>query len=207
VYAANNPSESILAKRRGYGTLISYNVPPYGRAGLYLELANLRDLLSEYRTGEISGENRANLQNTIWPLCLRCGIEKDVPLYASEGDESSRVTDTELSFIIPNTIFDKWVGEVSTYLIELQSRLFSSGLHALGAEPTHEELISYLQAYFGDKLKVEECLKIIQTSERSTKSSTGAANDTPFLGFVQRFLKQFFASNSQKITKEESLSD
>ncbi|HSM81372.1 MAG TPA: cobaltochelatase subunit CobN, partial [Nodosilinea sp.] len=35
VYAANNPSESMLAKRRGYGVLISHNVPPYGRAGLY----------------------------------------------------------------------------------------------------------------------------------------------------------------------------
>jgi len=31
VYAANNPSESIIAKRRGYGTIISHNVPPYGR--------------------------------------------------------------------------------------------------------------------------------------------------------------------------------
>jgi CobN/Magnesium Chelatase len=26
VYAANNPSESILAKRRGYGTIVSHNV-------------------------------------------------------------------------------------------------------------------------------------------------------------------------------------
>ena len=31
VYACNNPSESILAKRRGYGTIVSHNVPPYGR--------------------------------------------------------------------------------------------------------------------------------------------------------------------------------
>ncbi len=31
VYAANNPSESIIAKRRGYGTIVSHNVPPYGR--------------------------------------------------------------------------------------------------------------------------------------------------------------------------------
>jgi magnesium chelatase subunit H len=34
VYAANNPSESIIAKRRGYGTIISHNVPPYGRRAL-----------------------------------------------------------------------------------------------------------------------------------------------------------------------------
>lgn len=32
VYAANNPSESILAKRRGYGTIVSHNVPPYARS-------------------------------------------------------------------------------------------------------------------------------------------------------------------------------
>jgi len=43
IYAANNPSESILAKRRGYGVLISHNVPPYGRAGLYKELMSLRE--------------------------------------------------------------------------------------------------------------------------------------------------------------------
>ena len=37
VYAANNPSESIVAKRRGYGTIVSHNVPPYGRAGGWLQ--------------------------------------------------------------------------------------------------------------------------------------------------------------------------
>ena len=47
IYAANNPSESIVAKRRGYGTIVSYNVPPYGRAGLYKELANLRELVRD----------------------------------------------------------------------------------------------------------------------------------------------------------------
>jgi magnesium chelatase subunit H len=38
IYAANNPSESIIAKRRGYGTIVSHNVPPYGRAGAQLSL-------------------------------------------------------------------------------------------------------------------------------------------------------------------------
>jgi magnesium chelatase subunit H len=49
LYAANNPSESMLAKRRGYGVLISHNVPPYGRVELYKELAALKDLIIEYR--------------------------------------------------------------------------------------------------------------------------------------------------------------
>ena len=51
VYACNNPSESIVAKRRGYGTIVSHNVPPYGRAGLYKQLAELRALLQGARTG------------------------------------------------------------------------------------------------------------------------------------------------------------
>lgn len=46
VYACNNPSESIIAKRRGYGTIVSYNVPPYGRAGLYKQMAELKALLA-----------------------------------------------------------------------------------------------------------------------------------------------------------------
>jgi len=48
IYAANNPGID-SAKRRGYGVLISHNVPPYGRAGLYKELIALRDLICEYR--------------------------------------------------------------------------------------------------------------------------------------------------------------
>ena len=50
IYAANNPSESILAKRRGYATVISHNVPPYSRAGLYNELKQLKELISEFKS-------------------------------------------------------------------------------------------------------------------------------------------------------------
>ncbi|CAK9063462.1 unnamed protein product [Durusdinium trenchii] len=60
LYAANNPSESILAKRRGYGCLVSYNVPPYARAGLYKELQSVRGLLSELleRRENVEGEGQ-----------------------------------------------------------------------------------------------------------------------------------------------------
>jgi len=53
---ANNPSESIIAKRRGYGTIVSHNVPPYGRAGLYKQLAELQAMVTEYR--EDPGSNQ-----------------------------------------------------------------------------------------------------------------------------------------------------
>ena len=34
-YAANNPSEATIAKRRGYASTISYLTPPAENAGLY----------------------------------------------------------------------------------------------------------------------------------------------------------------------------
>ncbi len=35
---------------------------------------------------------------------------------------------------------------------ELENRLFSEGLHVLGAPPTQEQAAQYLSAYFGDDL-------------------------------------------------------
>ena len=55
LYAMNNPSESILAKRRGYGTLVSYNVPPYARAGLYAGLSQLPQYARFMLGGECDG--------------------------------------------------------------------------------------------------------------------------------------------------------
>jgi magnesium chelatase subunit H len=49
VYSVNNPSEGSIAKRRSYAELISYLTPPIENAGLYKELASLKELLTAYR--------------------------------------------------------------------------------------------------------------------------------------------------------------
>ena len=49
VYSVNNPSEGSIAKRRSYAELISYLTPPIENAGLYRELAGLKDLVMAYR--------------------------------------------------------------------------------------------------------------------------------------------------------------
>ena len=159
-YAANNPSESILAKRRGYGTLVSYNVPPYGRAGLYLELSNLKDLVNEYRS--LSSEDH-ELRNTIWTSCQRCGIDNDVPLYIRDSSEVELVDTPELPLELKDEDFKKWLFTLSDYLVELQDRLFSSGLHTLGSQPSDAELQSYLQAYFGESLSKNDCQRAVDS--------------------------------------------
>ena len=49
IYSVNNPSEGTIAKRRSYAELISYLTPPIENAGLYKDLAALKELLMAYR--------------------------------------------------------------------------------------------------------------------------------------------------------------
>ena len=49
-YPLNNPAEALLARRRGYATIVSHAVPPYARAGLYKQLAQLRMQLADAQT-------------------------------------------------------------------------------------------------------------------------------------------------------------
>ena len=49
LYSSGNPSEGTIAKRRSYGTLVSYLSPPMQQAGLYKELLALKDLVEVYR--------------------------------------------------------------------------------------------------------------------------------------------------------------
>ncbi|MEG4495686.1 cobaltochelatase subunit CobN [Microcoleus sp. F10-C6] len=160
IYAANNPSESMLAKRRGYGVLISHNVPPYGRAGLYKELIALRDLIAEYR--EDTAKNYV-LKEAICKKVLDSGLEADCPF------EDARKLGIAFSFenvgMFSADAFNRYLVKLYEYLQVVESRLFSSGLHVLGEAPNSEEMTSYLEAYFGDRLSEEQVKAIVsQTS-------------------------------------------
>jgi len=58
IYSVNNPSEGSIAKRRSYAELVSYLTPPIENAGLYKELAALKDIMLAYRqaTDELERE-------------------------------------------------------------------------------------------------------------------------------------------------------
>ncbi|MFB2970026.1 cobaltochelatase subunit CobN [Aerosakkonema sp. BLCC-F183] len=145
IYAANNPSESMLAKRRGYGVLISHNVPPYGRAGLYKELVSLRDLISEYREDP---QKNYVLKEAICKKILDTGLDADCPF-----EDAKRLgipfTPENLRMFSAD-VFNPYLVKLYEYLQVLENRLFSSGLHVLGEPPNEEEMASYLNAYFGE---------------------------------------------------------
>ncbi len=156
IYAANNPSESMLAKRRGYGVLISHNVPPYGRAGLYKELINLRELIAEYRE---DSEKNYLLKEAICKQILDSGLEADCPF------DDARKLGIAFSFenlrMFSADAFNRYLVKLYEYLQVVEGRLFSSGLHVLGEPPNSEEMRAYLEAYFGDKLSDKQVREIV----------------------------------------------
>ena len=176
VYAANNPSESILAKRRGYGVLVSHNVPPYGRAGLYKELITLRELIAEFR--EDPQANRV-LQDAILTKITDTGLAADCPLpeLTAQGLDFT----PENARLFSNTVLDRYFVILYEYLQVLENRLFSSGLHVLGQSPSVEAVSSYLEAYFGERLAPDLIEQI-------------AANTLPEQPNVETLAKRYSAS-------------
>ncbi|KAK9811539.1 hypothetical protein WJX72_005618 [[Myrmecia] bisecta] len=152
VYACNNPSESIIAKRRGYGTIISHNVPPYGRAGLYKQLAELKSLVAEYRENPAgNGALRAPIVENL----IATGLQDDCPFQAAASGGEAVVLTAETVESVQEAAFTEYASRLYTYLQVVESRLFSEGLHVLGEAPGPDKLRQYLAAYFGDDLPGE----------------------------------------------------
>lgn len=65
LYAANNPSEASLAKRRSNAITISHLTPPLAQAGLYKGLVDLKDSLTRWRSMPPLAPERAELEALI----------------------------------------------------------------------------------------------------------------------------------------------
>jgi len=108
LYAANNPSEGMIAKRRSNATLVSYITPPVTDAGLYKGLADLKALIDRWRArapGDAEGDLHA--------MILDAAARLDLSVPAGEPDARAAAA----------------VGEA---LAELEATLIPSGLHVLG---------------------------------------------------------------------------
>ena len=203
VYAANNPSESIVAKRRGYGTIISHNVPPYGRAGLYKQTAELRELLGEYR--EDPKTNFESLRGPIFDLVAAAGLDADCPFIAEDGD-SEETTDKKITaesiesgeISVSAERFEGYAADLTAYLGVLENRLFSEGLHVLGEAPSASATAKYLEAYFGETLP-PDAINLIASSAPGSKvedvrASLGRSNAPPDASPGEEFMPSITAS-------------
>ncbi|MBD2043150.1 magnesium chelatase subunit H [Microcoleus sp. FACHB-672] len=130
-YAANNPSEATIAKRRSYAATISYLTPPAENAGLYKGLQELSELIASYQTLKDTGRG-IPIVSTIMDKCRLVNLDKDIAL---PDIEAADMTALER---------DNIVGQVYRRLMEIESRLLPCGLHVIGKPPTAEEAIATL---------------------------------------------------------------
>ena len=130
-YAANNPSEATIAKRRSYAGTISYLTPPAENAGLYKGLKELSELVGSYQ-GQKNTDRAGSIVNSIVELARQVNMDKDVPL--PEDDAKDMTAERR----------DRLVGLSYKKLIEIKARLLPSGLHTIGKPPTAQEAIATL---------------------------------------------------------------
>ena len=130
-YAANNPSEATIAKRRSYAETISYLTPPAENAGLYKGLKELNELIASYQTLKDTGRG-VSIVNSIMDQCRIVNLDKDITLPDTDAKDMS------------SEERDHIVGMVYRNLMEIESRLLPCGLHVIGKPPTAEEAIATL---------------------------------------------------------------
>jgi magnesium chelatase subunit H len=164
-YAANNPSEATIAKRRSYAETISYLTPPAENAGLYKGLKELSELIGSYQTLKDSGR-AVPIVNAIVEKCRIVNLDKDIVLPETDAsDLSAEERDT-------------LVGKVYIKLMEIESRLLPCGLHVIGKPPTAEEAIATLVNIAGLD-RPEEGIKSLQ---RIIAESIGRDMDEVYKG-------------------------
>ncbi|MAI57974.1 MAG: magnesium chelatase subunit H [Rhodobacteraceae bacterium] len=79
LYAANNPSEASLAKRRSNAVIISHLTPPLSTSGLYKALAELKDSLTRWRRSPDHESEREELMELIKEQALSVDLDSSDP--------------------------------------------------------------------------------------------------------------------------------
>ncbi len=117
LYASNNPSEGMIAKRRAYATLISYLTPPVANAGLYRGLLELKASLDRWRGQgpDADAEQQSMLAALIQAQAASVDLASAEPEWGAEAEAH--------------------VMRVGAALLELEYTLIPHGLHVLGEPP------------------------------------------------------------------------
>jgi magnesium chelatase subunit H len=136
LYAANNPSEATIAKRRSYSATVSYLTPPAENAGLYKGLKELKELISSFQ-GLRGNESRgAAIVNSIVSTAWTCNLDKDIKdLPSLDGYDAKNDTEERR---------DDIVGKVYAQIMQIESRLLPCGLHTVGVPPSADEAVATL---------------------------------------------------------------
>ncbi|MGF1605697.1 MAG: magnesium chelatase subunit H [Rhodothalassiaceae bacterium] len=167
LYAANNPSEGAIAKRRAAATLISYLTPPVSHAGLYKGLADLKGAIERWRgLGPDQAEERQATAQAIQAQAAALDLVSDNPVW--QGDAEIQIA------------------RLAEELIEFEYTLIPHGLHVVGdtfsAERRAEMLAAVADASFALRLEPDVLAAITQgQSPEQAIAVAGLEADKPTL--------------------------
>jgi magnesium chelatase subunit H len=138
LYAANNPSEGLIAKRRAGATLISYLTPPITRADLYKGLQELKETIERWRSGQ---DDDAGVRADLAAMIQSQGAELDLcpaePLWTEQSADA--------------------IESLRRDLIELEDTLIPYGLHVVGEACGDAERRDMIEAVaFGQGLELSD---------------------------------------------------
>jgi magnesium chelatase subunit H len=114
LYCVNNPSEGTIARRRGFATLLSYLSPPMENAGLYRQLAQLKETINLCRQNKAEGHDVSNIIESILEQAQALELH---PKVDPAQDESS------------------YLLQLYADLLEIEERLIPTGLHIVDEPP------------------------------------------------------------------------
>ncbi len=127
LYASNNPSEGMLAKRRTGATLVSYLTPPVAQAGLYRGLLDLKATLDRWRAlpPDADGGHRDQLAALAQSQAAAVDLAPAEPAWHDAAAAIERL------------------GQA---LLELEYTLIPHGLHVAGVPPDAQQRAALLDA-------------------------------------------------------------
>jgi magnesium chelatase subunit H len=128
LYAANNPSEGTIARRRSAATLITYLTPPVGKAGLYKGLLDLKGALDRWRSAPPSAtDERMRLADSIFAQAVALDL-------MAEGATPGPDADAVLAALV-------------TQVAEYEQTLVPHGLHVMGVGESEEARFDVMSAF------------------------------------------------------------
>lgn len=127
LYAANNPSEGAIAKRRASATLISYLTPPIAHAGLYRGLLDLKSSIDRWRgLDPDQAAERSDLASLIQAQAAAVDLAAAEPAWGDDADAIIR--------------------RLAVEVLDLEYTLIPHGLHVVGEPLSPVQRVDMLMA-------------------------------------------------------------
>lgn len=171
LYASNNPSEGMIAKRRAAATLISYLTPPVAQAGLYRGLVDLKASLDRWRNLDPQDKTQGRQ------------IGELIQAQAAALDFTAAEPAWTCDEIAGN------VAKLNEEILELEYALIPHGLHVVGNALSEEERVDMLMSVAESAHQMQPERRFVEAlvggaAPAELLEQAGAANDAKLHGLL-----------------------